>query len=195
MAEFIDLSAYRAARGVFPPTRVIEPNEEAPLLAAIRQRSELYFDLSVFLLDTGARIGEAAALGWPAIAKQSVTFAESKSALGRTIPLTTRATAVLLRQRREIGGPFLLARLSDYRDAWKQAKRKAGINDATLVPMSLRHTCAVRLVRGGIDLQTVQTWLGLRSLAMTMRYARYADMNVLEACVQALERPKSSPGS
>lgn len=192
MVELHNFSATRAARGDFPPTRIIEPSEELPLFAAILQRSQLYFDLSVFLLDTGARISEAATLHWQAVGKQSVAFVESKSAVGRTIPLTSRAAAVLSRQPQEIGGPFSSARLGDYRAVWKQAKREAGISDPTLVPMSLRHTCAVRLVRGGIDLQTVQTWLGLRSLAMTMRYAQYSDTGSLESCVRALERGRPS---
>ncbi|WP_436124538.1 site-specific integrase [Aminobacter sp. LjRoot7] len=193
MVELHNFSATRAARGDFPPTRIIESSEEASLFAAIRLRSELYFDLSVFLLDTGARISEAAALQWPAIDKQSVTFVESKSALGRTIPLTARAATILSRRRLSTGGPFSSVSLGDYRTVWNSARQEAEISDPGLSPMSLRHTCAVRLVRGGINLQTVQTWLGLRSLAMTMRYAQYADTGSLESCVQALERTRSSP--
>ncbi len=158
------------------------------MFAALRTQSELYFSLSVFLLDTGARIGEATALKWASVGEQSVTFEQGKTTIKRTIPLTKRAERAMAGQRENADGPYVFSvRLQDYRTAWKNAKHDTGIFDANLVPTVLRHTCAVRLVKGGVDLRTVQKWLGHRSLAMTMRYAQYAETD-LEACVRVLER-------
>ncbi|EJM98873.1 site-specific recombinase XerD [Phyllobacterium sp. YR531] len=56
-----------------------------------------------------------------------------------------------------------------------------------VVPHILRHTCASRLVRGGIDIRRVQIWLGHQTLSMTMRYAHLAT-NDLDSCVAVLER-------
>lgn len=54
------------------------------------------------------------------------------------------------------------------------------------MPHILRHTCAARLVRGGIDIRRVQMWLGHQTLSMTMRYAHLA-VNDLDGCVTVLE--------
>ncbi|MET3648269.1 integrase [Phyllobacterium ifriqiyense] len=51
----------------------------------------------------------------------------------------------------------------------------------------VRHTCASRLLRGGIDIRRVQIWLGHQTLSMTMRYAHLAT-NDLDSCVAVLER-------
>ena len=48
-------------------------------------------------------------------------------------------------------------------------------------PHILRHTCASRLVRGGVDIRRVQMWLGHQTLQMTMRYAHLSPQAMLEA--------------
>jgi site-specific recombinase XerD len=58
--------------------------------------------------------------------------------------------------------------------------------DKDLVPHVLRHTCATRLVKGGIDIRRVQMWLGHQTLTMTMRYAHLATLD-LDNCVAVLE--------
>jgi Phage integrase family len=53
----------------------------------------------------------------------------------------------------------------------------------------LRHTFASRLVMAGVDLHTVQTLLGHKTLAMTERYAHLSPAHKL-AAVQRLNRPE-----
>ena len=60
-------------------------------------------------------------------------------------------------------------------------------DDKDVVPHILRHTCASRLVQGGIDIRRVQMWLGHQTLSMTMRYAHLASHD-LEMCIPVLER-------
>ena len=46
----------------------------------------------------------------------------------------------------------------------------AGFNDVH--PHCLRHSCGYALADKGIDLRTIQEWLGHRSIEMTVRYTR-----------------------
>lgn len=187
MAQLYNLSAIRVEHSIRAPIRLLEEDEEARLLAAIRKCSVRYFDLSNFLLDTGAKLGEALTLAWASVGDESVTFPGGKSAICRTIPLTKRASQAVTRPRGFDDGPYTSIRIHDYRAVWKQAKLDAGIIDTTLVPGALRHACAIKLVKGGVDLRTVQKWLGHKSLAMTMRYAQYVESD-FDSCVRALER-------
>jgi site-specific recombinase XerD len=41
-----------------------------------------------------------------------------------------------------------------------------------LHPHCLRHSCGYALADKGIDLRTIQEWLGHRSIEMTVRYTR-----------------------
>jgi integrase len=85
-------------------------------------------------------------------------------------------------------GPFSKIGQAKFRQAWHEAKAKVGLaRDRELVPHCLRHTCASRLVRGGIDIRRVQMWLGHQTLQMTMRYAHLATHD-LDMCVPVLER-------
>lgn len=172
--------------------RFLEFEEEDRLFSAIRQRSEDYYRLSVFLVDSGARLGEAIGLRWNDINNGRATFWLTKSNKSRTIPLTARARAAVAAGTagsRRGPGPFAGIRQHKFRAVWNEAKQTVGLaDDADVVPHILRHTCASRLVRGGVDIRRVQTWLGHQSLQMTMRYAHLAT-NDLDACLTALERP------
>lgn len=168
--------------------RFLDCNEEDRLFAAIRARSEHYADLSVFLVDTGARLGEAIGLSWNDIAKDRVTFWITKSGRSRTVPLTPRAQQAIQKQAGRTNGPFCSVKQYKYRIVWHEAKEEVGLgHDEDVVPHVLRHTCASRLVRGGIDLRRVQTWLGHQTLQMTMRYAHLATDD-LDVCREVLER-------
>jgi site-specific recombinase XerD len=85
-------------------------------------------------------------------------------------------------------GPFIGIRQPIFRQAWHEARATAGLgSDKQIVPHCLRHTCASRLVRGGIDIRRVQMWLGHQTLQMTMRYAHLATQD-LDVCVSVLEQ-------
>lgn len=125
-----------------------------------------------------------------------MTFWITKSGRSRTIPLTTRVKDVLRASRPARKGPFIHIKQQQFRTVWHAAKEDCGLaDDADVVPHILRHTCASRLVRGGIDLRRVQMWLGHQTLQMTMRYAHLATRD-LEACLPVLEgRPTGDPRS
>ncbi|WP_425373798.1 tyrosine-type recombinase/integrase [Phyllobacterium salinisoli] len=167
--------------------RFLEHDEETRLFAAIKSRCEDSYRLSVFLVDSGCRLGEAIGLTWNDIQDHRVTFWFTKSNRSRTVPLTKRARKAVNMPHNGLKGPFAMLNQVRYRAIWNEAKVDVGLStDDQVVPHILRHTCASRLVRGGIDIRRVQMWLGHQTLQMTMRYAHLAT-NDLDSCVKVLE--------
>lgn len=188
MGDIHSLPEFRRQKERAGRLRFLEANEEATLFREIGNRSELYLKLSIFLVDTGARLGESIALKWNDVHEGRVTFWITKSGRSRTVPLTARAKEALSDLADRTPGPFTSVDPQKYRSIWNLAKVDAGLSDEPdIVPHVLRHTCASRLVRGGIDLRRVQMWLGHQTLEMTMRYAHLASHD-LDMCVPVLER-------
>jgi integrase len=172
MGEIRSLPEFRRLKERTGRIRFLEVHEEKALFSAIARQSDWYFQLSVFLVDTGARLGEAIGLRWNDLNGGRATFWLTKSGKSRTIPLTSRACNVVEENSMRDQGPFIGIKQYQFRAVWNEAKKSVGLgNDPDVVPHILRHTCASRLVRGGVDMRRVQTWLGHQSLQMTMRYA------------------------
>jgi len=188
MGDIRSLPEFRRQREKAGRIRILDADEEARLFAAIRARSEDAWRLSVFLVDAGCRLGEALGLMWQDIADDRATFWITKSGRSRTVPLTARARNAIEAPKNGGSGPFANLTQPGFRAVWNDAKAEIGLSgDTQVVPHILRHTCASRLVRGGIDIRRVQMWLGHRTLSMTMRYAHLATDD-LDACVKVLER-------
>jgi integrase len=194
MGDIHSLPEFRRQKERAGRIRFLERDEEARLFAAIRARNEDAYRLSVFLVDSGCRLGEALGLIWNDIHDHRVSFWITKSGRSRTIPLTVRsqeATRITFERRRP-KGPFAMLTQPQYRAIWNEAKTEVGLGaDTQVVPHILRHTCASRLVQGGIDIRRVQMWLGHQTLQMTMRYAHLATHD-LDGCVTVLE---TQPGA
>ena len=140
-----------------------------------------------FLIDSGARVGEALALKHGDVVNSRATFWITKSGKSRTVPLTERAQGVIEKYRHAPGGPFATVKYQRFLYHWHHAKKQCGLgDDKQVVPHILRHTCASRLVQAGIDLRRVQTFLGHQNIQMTLRYAHLAT-NDLDQCVAALD--------
>lgn len=199
MGDIHSLPEFRRQKERAGRIRFLERDEEARLFAAIRSRSEDAYRLSVFLVDTGCRLGEAIGLIWNDIQEHRVSFWITKSGRSRTIPLTDRARETVAfspdsPDGRRPKGPFAMLNQPHFRAIWNDAKAEVGLGaDTQVVPHILRHTCASRLVQGGVDIRRVQMWLGHQTLQMTMRYAHLAT-NDLDGCVTVLEyRPPAQP--
>ncbi|MCY0095810.1 tyrosine-type recombinase/integrase [Hoeflea ulvae] len=167
--------------------RFLTAEEEAKMFGSIGARSAHHELLCRFLVDTGARIGEALALKWGDIHNNTATFWITKSGKSRSVPLTNRA-AQALESARAFGGsgPFNLISYPNFKYNWNQARKHNNFKeDPHMVPHILRHTCASRLVQAGIDLRRVQTFLGHQTIQMTLRYAHLAT-NDLDQCATAL---------
>jgi len=188
MGDIYSLPEFRRQKERSGRIRFLEIDEEERLFAEIRSRSEHYWQLAVFLVDTGARLGEATGLHWNDIHDGTVTFWLTKSGRSRTVPLTQRVRDILRSMERTKFGPFGKIKQYQFRAVWHESKAAVGLSaDTELVPHCLRHTCASRLVRGGVDIRRVQMWLGHQTLQMTMRYSHLATHD-LDVCVPILER-------
>ncbi len=188
MGDLFNLPEFRRQKEKNGRIRFLELEEEDRLFAQIRQHSTLFYQLSVFLVDSGARLSEAIGMRWNDISDYGVTFWQTKSGRSRSIPLTKRVRAMFKEMKHTGPGPFTKVKQYQFRAVWHQAKDECGFSDdVQLVPHCLRHTCASRLVRGGIDIRRVQMWLGHQTLQMTMRYAHLATHD-LDVCVPVLER-------
>jgi integrase len=191
MGDVVSLPEFTRQKEAQGRIRFLEYDEEDRLFTAIRAHSEDYYRLCVFLVDTGARLGEAIGLLWGDIHEGRVTFWFTKSGRSRSVPLTGRALEMVSRSTgsgRSSVGPFIGISQPKFRQAWHEARANAGLgSDKQIVPHCLRHTCASRLVRGGIDIRRVQMWLGHQTLQMTMRYAHLATQD-LDVCVSVLEQ-------
>lgn len=167
--------------------RFLDAEEEKRLFAAVARRSEDAHRLCVFLVDTGCRLGEALGLTWNDVQDGRASFWITKSARSRTVPMTARARRAVNIPKNGHKGPFSMLRQAQFRAIWNEAKAEVGLGtDPQVVPHVLRHTCASRLVQGGIDMRRVQMWLGHQTLQMTMRYAHLATSD-LDPCVDVLE--------
>lgn len=151
------------------------------------KRSDLA-NLVTFLVDTGARVGEAIRLEWKDVAEHRVTFWDTKNGESRSLPLTKRITAMLEFLKKENqAGPFTSINQSSFNHVWNDARKVMGLaEDKEFVPHSLRHTCASRLVQAGIPLTAIKEWLGHKNIQMTLRYA-HLSTNQLQEAVNALE--------
>jgi integrase len=119
--------------------------------------------LAILILDTGLRSGrEALALKWEDVdfADQSIRVKQSKTLAGiRTIPMSPRCKAELMRWRELLGPEFSQyvfanpqrpqTHLKDVRRAWPKALKAAGLEFFWLY--DLRHTFASRLTRAGVS--------------------------------------------
>jgi integrase len=179
--------------------RWLTEDEEKKLLPACAPHLR---DLVVFLMDTGARVGEAISLTWADVdldrkPRAAVRFMETKSGKPRGGPLSTRVEEMLRRLKAEC--PEGESRVFLYRPVgrggvgddgtkrgkavpfnhpqgtWDTARKRVGLEDMNL--HDLRHTFASHLVMRGVPLLTVSKLLGHHSIQMTMRYAHLAPDN------------------
>lgn len=188
MGDIHSLPEFRRQKEKAGRIRFLEFDEEDRLFAAIRAKDELYYALCIFLVDTGARLGEGIGLRWNDLHENRATFWVTKSGKSRTVPLTPRVIDAIKAQTGAKEGPFASIDPQRFRAIWNAAKAEIGLGtDDDVVPHVLRHTCASRLVRGGIDMRRVQMWLGHQTLQMTMRYAHLASYD-LDVCLPILLR-------
>lgn len=179
--ETFELPWQREGKG---RVRYFEDAEVSALLALLKTWGLMdYHDLFVFLVDTGARLGEAEGLQWSDIRGRSITFEDTKNGLTRTVTGTPRVMEALERQRKHDFNnkcPFDWLDRTHLRTLWFRLRGEfEWMGDDTVVH-TFRHTCASRLVQRGVDLYRVQRWMGHKSIATTMRYAHLAPKHLEE---------------
>jgi len=142
-------------------------------------------DLITVLCDTGARLNEILSLTPDLVDfyTNHLTFhwRTTKNSNTRRIPMTKRVADIL--KARECHWTINKNEIS-YR--WRKIVRGMGITDPEMVTHSCRHTCASRLIAGGMDIYEVSKWLGHTSVETTERYA-HLFTNQLQKGVGILE--------
>lgn len=190
--------------------RYLTDEEEARLFKALPVEHDV---LVLTDLHTGLRQGELFNLQWTDIDffTDTINVRQSKSGEGRRIPMNKmlREKLLALRQRRhrqarkakngqELYSPFVFcsptgAYLKNFARIWYPSLEAAKIKDFHF--HDLRHTFASRLVMAGVDLYTVKTLLGHKTIQMTMRYAHLAPGHLKQAVdVLARRTPTTTQG-
>jgi integrase len=175
----------RPKAGPQKTTRALTSEEAALLVEASAPHLR---PLIIFLLYTGARIGEALWLDWQHVSleRAHVTFPTTKTGRARGLPLHRDVIAALSTLehksgaifRRPDGKPYEQKSETDFDDtsagtriksAFKAAVRRAGLGDLRV--HDLRHTWATWHVEQNHDLLALMNAGGWTSLKMVERYA------------------------
>ena len=156
-----------------PRLRALSEIEVEQLMAVPVSSEQPVWELASFMLETGARIGEALALEWVDVdlVAREVTF-RSRKGTGvlrtRVIPLSLKAVEIL-QELKVVPRPFGWPSVSAASLATTALGVRRGLVDFT--SHDLRRTFASRLLAKKVDVRVVAELLGHSSLAMVMRYA------------------------
>lgn len=172
--------------------RVLSDNEEAMLLDACDERRERLRVIIICALDTGMRRGEILSLRWRDVdlpnKRINIQAMNTKTLRARSVPITARLFAELVAMPRKDPTSRVFGVTDTVKRSWATAKRIAGITDLKF--HDLRHTCATRLVQGGLPIAEVSRILGHTSIVTTFRYANVDD-STLDRAARILETRRS----
>lgn len=134
-------------------------------------------------MNTGLRRGELLSLRWSDIDLSgrmlTVRAEQAKSGKQRHVPLNDEAHAVLVRWRSYGTPQDRVFRVRDIKTAYKAVLDAADIDNFRF--HDLRHHFASKLVRAGVDLNTVRELLGHADMTMTLRYAHLCPQTLAAA--------------
>ncbi len=191
----------------------LDPEEVDALLAApdlSRWEGRRDHALIALALQTGLRLSELIGLrrGDVELGNGAHVRCTGKGRKHRCVPLTKANVAILRAWCRERGGlvdeplfptrrgrrlsdDAVAARVALYRDI--AAQRCPSLATKRLTPHVLRHTCAMTLLRGGVDVAVIALWLGHADIRSTNAYL-HADMTIKERALARTTPPSSKPG-
>jgi site-specific recombinase XerD len=195
-------------RAVHRTPDYLEANELAAVFGSVDARTHRGFrDLTLlrYLYNTGSRISELvdARLEWLSLTGLPQVTIQGKGGRCRVCPLlatTVELLRVYIREER----PLPRKGYEDYLfltrtgkaftrgGLWKLIRgylRRAAqtlptLRNKRLTPHSVRHTCAVHLLRAGVEMNAIKAWLGHANVSTT---SHYLDLD-LDKKREALER-------
>jgi integrase len=182
--SLIDVSAERRRE------RTLTMDEEKRLLEACTGRRKHLKSLIICLLSTGARKGETLKLKWSDVDFENrlITFQalNTKTLKTRKAAVTNQLYAELLVLWNESDrkADSLVFNFKCVRKAFENACKEAGIETGRpfgITLHSLRHTVAVKLIKGNFPLQFTARLLGHQSVNTTFRYLSVNDETLYQA--------------
>lgn len=197
------------------PGRLLSDSEINELLERLSDPDRI---LSMFLLDTGLRVGEALALDWTDIDVENntvnvfktitrsgqITAPKTKTSI-RTVPVSPRMVAILKRERlRQNENAIHYAGLYDLSDKEAVFKEDSGkrIKYGTYIdrlkrsgldicPHDFRHTTASRLNESGISPLVIAKWLGHSKIDTTVNVYTDVTENLERSSLKILNGAKN----
>ncbi len=175
--------------------RVVSYEEENRYLA---EASQPLIDFASVMIDTGMRPAEVAAIHKKDLFLDQgyLYIPEGKTkAAKRRIPLTTRATVILMNRAKATKTGYLFATdetdapITTLKTGHGATIRRSGVAHFRLY--DLRHTFATRFLESGGDLVTLQAILGHSSIHMVTRYAHPTDVHKFDA-IRRMEETHAS---
>jgi len=162
--------------------RIISREEEAQIVtllrgAEINQRKPYYSDVADLvevMINTGLRKLEASELLYKDVnfTDNLIIIRGSMGVIHRRVPMTKRVTTIL-QSRQEVDQlkPFTLNEMQIHM-AWTWIRNQMGLrDDKGFVLYALRRTCAFRMMKAKIDMETVQELLTSRCITSNRRLA------------------------
>ena len=160
--------------------RYFTKDEEQMILLTLKSWGKDYLhDAAIVACDTGMRASELLKfdtslhkLGnrWGAY------IPDRKNGEDLLLPVTNRVYDVL--QNRKLDKHP--SKDSTCRRVWARLRNHLHLEDCNW--HTWRHTCASRLVQGGMDIYRVKEWMGHSDIKMTMRYAHLAPKDIVSGC-------------
>lgn len=166
--------------------RFLSDDERKALLTACKaSTSKTLYPVVILALSTGMRQGEILGLAWDRVnlSRGTIILEDTKNGERRTVPLVGLAAETLKEYRRthrRIDTPLVFpdetgTRPTEVRMAWRNAIRKAGIEDFRF--HDLRHSAASYLAMNGASLVEIADVLGHKTLAMVKRYSHLTEQH------------------
>jgi integrase len=161
--------------------RYLSHEELRRLLDAIEAEPHEVGKLAVsLLLFTGCRRSEVLAIEWgdADLERGILTFRQTKNGRIRSIPVSAPALEVLRKARDHVSGPLhplspgrvCPLTISQFQTVWMRIRKRSQLVNFRCHDM--RHAFAsIAASSGKVDLYTLQTLLGHRSITQTQRYA------------------------
>lgn len=191
----------------------LEPEEVDALLAAPdRGRWEGRRDQALIALavQTGLRLSELTGItcGDIQLGTGAHLRCTGKGRKQRCVPLTTSTVAILrvwLQERnglrddplfptrtgRRLSDDAVEARIATHKSV--AAQHCPSLENKRLTPHILRHTCAMTLLRAGVDVSVIALWLGHADIRSTQPYL-HADLTIKERALARTTPATSVPG-
>jgi integrase len=137
------------------------------------------------LCDIGGRFTSVSTLAWQDVdlVNKIITMRHTKNGSTVRVPMTNRVLQVLLKSF-NLGHPRPFPNIEYGRvsKVFARMRQSFGINSGTGYKIhAFRHTAGTRLGSAGVDIRTIQHWLGHSDIRQTSKYVQVVPQSMLDA--------------